>query len=351
MEKVMQRVMLILAILLCIALTACASTTTNPVTETSLPTPSAVSVPDYSKPENWLNIPSTTEKAVDVFYLYPTAWQKVSDTDPNICEIDNPSMLKGSKILFQIQAPIFTPVANVFAPYYRQVAAAYSLTLPQVKQEQIVGDIPAGDAIAAFDYYITNYNKERPFILAGHSQGSNVLLYLLSRYMKAHPEVYKRMVAAYVIGYSVTKEYLANNPYLKFADGPDDVGVIISYNTEAPVREGNNPVVLPGAQVINPILWTRNETLATADQNLGTMLVDADYNLVSAGKFADARVDKSRGVLICSTVDVEKLLSGKGVVGKGIYHNYDYLFYYKNLSENAANRIEHYLQIHGQPTP
>ncbi len=224
------------------------------------------------------------------------------------------------------------------------------MTLPQAEQAQIVGDIPAGDAIAAFDFYINNYNQERPFILAGHSQGSNVLIYLLSRYMKVHPEVYQRMVAAYVIGYSVTAEYLADNPHLKFADGPDDTRVIISYNTEAPVIEGNNPVVLPGAQVINPISWTREETLATADRNLGSMLVDADYNLVSAGKYADARVDKARGVLICSTADVEKLSPGNAVFGKGVYHRYDYLFYYNNLTENAANRVNQYLQIHGQST-
>jgi hypothetical protein len=72
--------------------------------------------------------------------------------------------------------------------------------------------------------------------------------------MKEHPEVYERMIAAYVIGYSITEDYLTQNPHLKFATGPDDIGVIISYNTEAPdVAAGVNPVVWPGALVINPI--------------------------------------------------------------------------------------------------
>ena len=52
--------------------------------------------------------------------------------------------------------------------------------------------------------------------------------------MKDHPEVYSRMIAAYVIGNPVTQASLDNNPHLKFATGPDDTGVIISYNTEAP---------------------------------------------------------------------------------------------------------------------
>ena len=35
--------------------------------------------------------------------------------------------------------------------------------------------------------------------------------------MKKHPEYLKRMVAAYVIGFSVTKDFLKRNPHLKFA--------------------------------------------------------------------------------------------------------------------------------------
>ena len=80
--------------------------------------------------------------------------------------------------------------------------------------------------------------------------------------MKENPEVYQQMIAAYVIGYPVTAAYLANNPHLKFAVGPDDTGVIISYNTQAPsVIPPNNPVVsnIIGL-VINPITWTRTET-------------------------------------------------------------------------------------------
>ena len=56
--------------------------------------------------------------------------------------------------------------------------------------------------------------------------------FVLSEYMKAHPEYLERMVAAYVVGYSITEDFLKANPHLKFAEGADDTGVIISYNTE-----------------------------------------------------------------------------------------------------------------------
>lgn len=297
---------------------------------------------DYSKPEHWLSLPSSPTKKVDVFYLYPTSFQKSNENDPNICEIDNASMLKNSRGAFATQATAFEPVANIYAPYYRQADAAYCLSLPLEEQAELIGGIPASDALAAFDYYINNHNNGRPFILAGHSQGSNVMLYLLADYMKEHPEVYGRMIAAYVIGYSVTEDYLAKNPHLRFAEGPADTGVIVSYNTEAPNVEGNNPVLLPGAMAINPITWTRTEKLVTAAESLGSILFDAEGNIVTVKNYADARVDKNRGVVICSTADVEKLSPGNPVFGKGVYHIYDYQFYYFNIRANAANRVNNF---------
>ena len=306
---------------------------------------------DYSKPEHWMSVPAVVDKAVDVFYLYPTSWMKVKQSDPNICEIDNPLMLKYSKFAYQRQATAFETTANIYAPYYRQDDAVYTTSLPQAEQAKIVGGIPKTDAIAAFDYYIKNYNNGRPFILAGHSQGSVVMMLILSEYMKENPRVYARMIAAYVIGASITPEYLAENPHLKFAEGPDDTGVIISYNTEAPTVEGKSPVLVPGALAINPITWTRDETLATAEQNLGSITVNKDGSVVldKDGKiapvknYADARVDKARGVVICSVCDVEKLAPGTAFSGKGVFHSSDYSFYYYNIKENAANRTKIFL--------
>jgi len=306
---------------------------------------------DYSISEHWLSLPSSPEKKVDVFYLYPTSFQKINESDPNICEIDNPMMLKYSKLAFARQATAFETVGNIYAPYYRQVDAIYRSTLPIEEQDKLVAGIPKSDVFAAFDYYIKNYNNGRPFILAGHSQGSNLLVYLLSEYMKEHPKVYDRMIAAYVIGYSVTEDYLAKNPHLKFAEGPDDTGVIISYNTEAPTVEGNNPVLLPGAIAINPITWTREETLATAEENLGSIMLNKDGSLVlneegiiePVKNYADARVDKAKGVVICSTADVEKLAPGNQLLGKGVFHSFDYPFYYFDIRENAANRVDNFL--------
>jgi hypothetical protein len=68
-----------------------------------------------------------------------------------------------------------------------------------------------------------------------------MLKFLLLDYMRSHPDVYKRMIAAYVVDQSITPRYLAQNPHLRFGTGPADTGVILSWNTKAPVVDGTNP--------------------------------------------------------------------------------------------------------------
>jgi len=103
---------------------------------------------------------------------------------------------------------------------------------PGAERDEIVGGIPTAGAMAAFDYY----NQGRLFILAGHSQGSNVLLNLLAA-IATDSDVYRRMVAAYLPGYSVTREYLAHNPALKFTEGPA-IRVSLSPTTPKPPASG-----------------------------------------------------------------------------------------------------------------
>lgn len=337
---------LIIALLIIFTFSACGN-----VKKYTYDQKSAPKATDYSKAVHWLSLPAAIDKKVDVFYLYPTSWLRVGKDDPIICEIDNPMMLKYAKHALARQASAFESIGNIFAPYYRQDDALYTTSLPAEEQLKIVGSLPKSDAFAAFDYYMKNYNNGRPFILAGHSQGSIVLTMLLSEYMKENPKVYGRMIAAYIIGASITSEYLAQNPHLKFAEGPDDIGVIISYNTEAPVVEGKSPVLLPGAIAINPITWTRTEKAATAAENLGSVMINKDGSVVlnNEGKmvpvknYADAKVDKARGVVICSTADVEKLAPGNALSGKGVFHSFDYSFYYFNIKDNAANRTKKFL--------
>ncbi|MFZ4707496.1 MAG: DUF3089 domain-containing protein [Bacteroidales bacterium] len=299
---------------------------------------------DYSIATHWLNIPATI-KPVDVFYLYPTVWTPDSATNPLYSEIDDASMLKGSAFAFSDQATAFETAGNVYAPYYRQANAIRTLVLPEDQRWQMLSQAPAKDVIAAFDYYINHFNNGRPFILAGHSQGANLLLFILSEYMKKFPAVYSRMIAAYVTGYPVTADFMAANKHLKFAQGPDDSGVIISYNTQSPkVVQGTNIVVGNNVGlVINPISWKRDETLATASESLGSLWFGENHSFVKVLNFADARIDLTQGVLICSSVNDSAMYKFSGFMGLGVYHSFDIPFYYYNLRENAENRAGKFL--------
>ncbi|WP_277058367.1 DUF3089 domain-containing protein [Trichlorobacter lovleyi] len=305
---------------------------------------SGSSIPDYSQTANWLVLSSSAIKNVDVFYIYPTAYKKATPSDPVFCAIDNPTMVQGAQRAYQQQATAFAPYANIFAPYYRQVDATYQLALPFDQQDENIRKVPGPDVIAAFEYYLQHYNNGRPFILVGHSQGAAVLKYLLADYMTLHPDVYQRMIAAYVVGQSITPQYLAQNSHLRFATGSSDTGVIVSWNTEAPTTTIPNPITQPGGIAINPITWTLGENTAAASQNLGSLQLDAtgfpvldQYGeILRVTGLADARVDQAKGVVICSTVNPAVYNA------YGIYHNFDIPFYFFNLRQNAADRIAHY---------
>ena len=237
-------------------------------------------------------------------------------------------------LAYSRQATVFNEIANIYAPYYRQA----NLT---PESPTVVNGIPTMDATMAFDYYIKHFNNGRPFILAGHSQGSNILSNLLADYLKNNPQIYTRLIAAYVIGYPVTKTYLSSNPHLKFATGPDDTGVIISYNSEKPGLTITNPILwgMTGI-VINPISWTRDQTLAPMEQGLGSYMPDSNEVYSVVPQCADARVDTLKGVLIVNTT-YSNAIDPKCY---GIYHHYDYSFYYFNIRQNAINRINHYFK-------
>jgi hypothetical protein len=170
--------------------------------------------------------------------------------------------------------------------------------------------------------------------------------------MKAHPAVYKRMIVAYVVGYPITHAYLAQNPLLKFATGPTDSGVIVSWNTEARTIAAPNPVVQPGAIAINPITWTRSQKPASAAQNLGsielnpatgTPVLNANGTIRRFMGLADARVDKAKGVVICSTVNpAAPPYFTRGGFPMGVLHTFDYPLYFFDVRANAAERVEYF---------
>jgi hypothetical protein len=289
---------------------------------------------DYSNASNWIARPTTVTKDVDVFFLYPTGFQGGTQ---DLSDINDATMVAHANVSKAGQASVFAQSCNIYMPKYRQLAVS---ALLRYGNEENMIYCASFDLYSALDYYFENCNNGRPFIIAGHSQGSVWASVILQDYMKKHPEYLKRMVAAYVIGYSITKDYLKRNPHLKFATGAKDTGVIISYNTEGVGnKNANNMVVEKGAVAINPINWKKDDTYASKEENLGSLNIDGEIEK----NLADAKIDLERGVVVCETADSAVYAipeAAHALFGPESYHGQDYGFYYMNLRENAKVRIE-----------
>ena len=308
---------------------------------------------DYSKKENWYQIPEIT-KDVDTFYIYATEYimSSLMEGAPEYASLDNEEMLQGAAGEYLLHATAYADATNVFMPYYRQCGMTVMKRAWKEtgNVDAAIEGMPYGDIVAALDYYFEHLNGGRPFIIAGHSQGSAMTKMVLKRYFKEHLDYYKRMVAAYPIGYAITREELAANPHLKFATGECDTGVIISYNTEGPGNAEVNAetaVLLKGGISINPLNWKLDDTYAPASQNLGSLWPNEKGELEIQDIGADAQVLPDRGVVVTHAkgmeMDEETLKVAGEFFGPDGRHGEDYAFFYNNIKDNVAKRIAAYM--------
>jgi hypothetical protein len=305
---------------------------------------------DYSQKSCWFKYPEIT-KEFDTFYIYSTVYFGVGDGDPDYATLDNAEMLEGVKIEHAIKSSVFEESTNVFIPYYRQaglkIEAEAWMNNGEIDTPLLAGS-PYGDITDALDYYFKNINGGRPFFIAGHSQGAAILRLVLKGYFKEHPEYYKRMVAAYAIGYSITKDDLEANPHMKFATGETDTGVIISWHAEGPKNvEANAPipnlVIQKGGISINPLNWKRDETYAPASMNLGSIVIDETGATEIRDIGADAQVSLARGTVVTNAKAVPNEMTD--LAGPQSYHQDDYSIFYNNIKDNVAKRSAAFKQF------
>lgn len=297
-------------------------------------------VTDYALPENWACLETEDiQKSVDVFFLCPTVFGG-SDEQSNM-SLDDVRTKSDFLGAVNMEKGIYDGDARFFAPYYRQMGLQY-YELP-VKERETYLETAYSDVQAAFDYYMKHYNQGRPIIVAGFSQGADHSLRLLKDRF-ADEGTRSLLVACYAIGWRITQEELEEYPHLRFASGADDTGVIVSFNTEA--EAVSDSLMIPAGTrtlAINPLTWTRDGDPAPKELNLGACFTDYGGNIASEiPQLTGAYIDPERGALKVPDIDPAAYPAGIGISGfpEGVYHIYDYQFFYRNLQENVGVRIK-----------
>jgi len=293
---------------------------------------------DYSNPQNWLYLPKIA-KPVDIFYVYPTVSSHESGSMPIADEGDRAL----ARAFSATEASVYEPYGNVFTPYYRQMTTRVEME----DDDQLITDTKAfkqgaADVMDAFEYYLDNLNNGRPFILAAHSQGTMVLITLIKNRFGHDEKLRSRLVAAYLIGYTVTDDDL-KKAGLTAAKGAFDTGVVITYNTQAPTAK-ENFMIMEGAKCINPLNWKTDSTYAPASKNLGARFYNFETGefLREVLHYSDAQIDLKTGALMTNIPEGEDLDVGP-YFPKDVYHMFDYAFWYRNLQQNVGDRINAYL--------
>ncbi len=296
----------------------------------------APSSPDYSLPKSWAVLPEEPlPYPVDIFFVHPTTYNGDENWNQSLEGESADPKVRG---VMKSQAGVFSTSACLYAPYYRQANLAVLGTSEESPARRSL-DVAYSDVEAAFDAYMTFWNKGRPFILAGHSQGSEHLLHLLERRF-GDAELRKKLVAAYIIGWSVMKDDLARYPFLKIAESPDQTGSIVSFNTQGP-----NPgysIVREGAVGVNPLTMTITGEVADADQNLGAVFFP-DKGVMEIPHYTGGQT--VGGAFVIPTPSNINDLDAMKI--PEFYHPYDYTFFYRNLQQNAELRTRTYLESHG----
>ena len=294
---------------------------------------------DYSQSDYWAYYGVGKDKEADLFLICPTVdMGKNGNYNMSMGDADLKESFVGA---LNMERGIYEDSATLYAPFYRQMTfPVYSMTEEEMKPYL---ETAYRDVAAAFEYYMKHCNNGKPIILAGFSQGSQLLLMLLEEYFD-DPAYSEKLVAAYCIGWRITEEDVAKYPHVKPAQSEDDIGVIISFNSEA---EGvKDSIMVPdGVKTlgINPLNWKTDSTPADKSLNEGACFTKYSGEIKKeVPQLTGAYLDAERGTLIVT--DIEPTDYSNSLFPDGVYHLYDYQFFFRNLQENVAVRLASYLQ-------
>ncbi len=268
-----------------------------------------------------------SEKEVGVFFVHPTTLTDQTNVGNNADINDSALNKKTDEGTILFQASVFNERCNVYAPRYRQ--AHYRNFFASREVAQPFFDTAYGDVKRAFEYFLTA-NRNKPFIIASHSQGTIHAGRLIKEMIEGKP-LAQKLVAAYLIGMPIKKNYFTEFVPCSTAEA---TGCFNSWRTYKTGFEGEAYVVAEtdSVWVTNPLTWNLNNDFANKSLNRGGLL--RNFNKVITG-IADAQKHKN---ILWATPH----FFGANAISLKNYHIVDYNFFYVNIRENVKQRIEAY---------
>jgi len=320
--------------------------------------------PDYSRAESWAAHPRYTSgreeetpegvalgsraerDSVDVFFIHPTTYLALSISNARFDEPGETRARLENGVL-RLQASVFNGCCRIFAPRYRQASL-----------KAITSDTPAGfaaaelaysDVLRAFDYYIAQENQGRPFIIAGHSQGSIHAIRLLQERI-AGTALANRMVAAYVPGSSLPRAVEERG--LAICRSESMTGCVLDWNSDSPEKQdtrrtrdavlwwdGRYQTIAGRPMVcVNPLSWADNGSAAAA-QNIGAVYSEGPRAPIPAPVAGAASAACDGGLLRVDVRPDQRRHFSDLLTLFGVYHDFDYGLYYMNIRQNLTKRI------------
>ncbi len=215
---------------------------------------------------------------------------------------------------------------NYIAPYYHQFTfEAISLPADSFRAEY---EKVAAEVCESFDHYMKHINNGRKFALVGFSQGGMLVLDVLKHMTD---EQFRRMVAAYAMGYRISADDM-KCPRIIPASDEDTPGVTVSFNSVLSTS-GIWPFVAGGAAAaINPVNWKTDSTQATFSYK---------------GSLHKVHLDPTTKLLIVETDKAEEYrqwtdnpMFQSANVSLDCLHHWDLLFYTQYIHDNILKRAQ-----------
>ncbi len=306
---------------------------------------------DYSKPDSWLVNPSLLDLSnflpkekiilnpkndIVVFFVHPTTFINRNNWNQPKDDYEANQILKKRILLNQVA--IFSACCEVYAPAYRQ-ATLYAFVAQKNNKEDAFR-IAYQDVKNSFEYFDQNYRNGRPFILAGHSQGSMHALKLLKE-VRNNKQLFSDMVAAYLVGFSVTKSDIYPT---EVCEKPDSINCVVAWNS---VEERGFVTFQREEELIcvNPLSWNTSEKALSSFYNLGGVGFQ-QWSINQEKTLGPIELEAYVAGARCKNGNllVTDLTSSNFPVRLFSLHAYDYGLFFSNILNNTKVRSVNFLK-------